>query len=256
MKKFLYIFIFILILVIIGMILLLLWVNTSKPVVIQEVESFTWKTTNYLKIKKNKILEEKKKKIDFINSLDLKTDSSVTKYINNKISFNEKDYIPNDLTLISSVYIFDLKWNWQLRYITNLALQELWKDFYKEFSKKLNVVSAFRSYSYQKWIKDGGCLDRFCAKAGYSEHQSWLAFDLFSVSNKEEWEKDLILKKYYIWLDKNAYKYGFTNTYKKWLEVDWYEIEPWHWRYIWKELALYLHEKNITFGEFYKLNNN
>jgi D-alanyl-D-alanine carboxypeptidase len=59
------------------------------------------------------------------------------------------------------------------------------------------------------------------------------------------------LKKYYKWLDENAYKYGFHNTYQKWLEIDWYEIEPWHWRYMWVELATYLKDNNLTIAEFY-----
>ena len=196
------------------------------------------------------------KKKDFLDGIDFITDDSLTKFVNNKISFEMKSYIPEDLVSIKSEYIYDTKWNWKLREIANLALQDMWKEFKDYFSKKLSVISSYRSYKYQKWIKDRLCPDNLCAKAGYSEHQSWLAVDFFSASNNYTWKNDKKLQKYYLWFKENSHKYGFTNTYQKWLEVDWYEIEPWHWRYVWKKIALYLKEKNITFAEFYKINNN
>ncbi len=57
--------------------------------------------------------------------------------------------------------------------------------------------------------------------------------------------------RFYDWLDTNAHLYGFSNSYKNGRAVDGYEIEPWHWRYLGKELASYLHEQNITFAQYY-----
>jgi LAS superfamily LD-carboxypeptidase LdcB len=37
---------------------------------------------------------------------------------------------------------------------------------------------------------------------------------------------------YYDWLDNNAFKYGFSNSYKNGISIDGYDIEPWHWRYL------------------------
>jgi hypothetical protein len=54
------------------------------------------------------------------------------------------------------------------------SLTALAKEFHKEFGIKFQVNSAYRSYLYQKGIKDRGCPDNICAKAGYSEHQSGL----------------------------------------------------------------------------------
>lgn len=189
---------------------------------------------------------------NYIKNLDLETDSSITKFLHPKVSFNNKKYIPKNLEKLWSKYVYDSKW-WRqiIRKVANENLQNLAKDFYKEFNKRLVVVSAYRSYDYQKWIKDRWCPDNLCSKPWFSEHQSGLAIDLFEVSSEASWNNNKKLKKYYKWLDENAYKYGFHNTYQKWLEIDWYEIEPWHWRYLWKELASYLKEKNITFAEFY-----
>ena len=89
------------------------------------------------------------------------------------------------------------------------------KDFYNVLNTKLVVASAYRSYKYQVSIKKGGCPDNLCAKAGFSEHQSGLAVDLWEASTEYRWKTDLELKKYYKWLKNNAYKYGFHNTYQK-----------------------------------------
>jgi D-alanyl-D-alanine carboxypeptidase len=57
--------------------------------------------------------------------------------------------------------------------------------------------------------------------------------------------------KYYVWLVQNAHLYGWHNTYQKWVAIDGYEVEPWHWRYLWEELATYLYENKITIAEYY-----
>ncbi|MDR0772330.1 MAG: D-alanyl-D-alanine carboxypeptidase family protein [Candidatus Peribacteria bacterium] len=76
------------------------------------------------------------------------------------------------------------------------------------------MVSAYRSYSYQAQIKQG-CGDTWCAKPGYSEHQSGLAVDVFEASNEGNWRNTPSLHKYFDWLVENAHKYGFHNTYQK-----------------------------------------
>jgi D-alanyl-D-alanine carboxypeptidase len=90
-----------------------------------------------------------------------------------------------------------------------------------------------------------------CAKAGHSEHQSWYAIDFYSASTQAEWMGSNTLKKYFDWLNANAHVYGFTNTYRKWVEVDGYQPEPWHWRYVGEPLARYLKQHDLTFAEFY-----
>jgi len=131
------------------------------------------------------------------------------------------------------------------------------KSYYRDTWKKIVVVSAYRSYLYQKWIKDRWCPDNLCAKAGYSEHQSGLAVDLWAASTKDDWNNSKLFKNRYKWLKANAYKYWFTNTYQKWINIDTYDIEPWHWRYVWIKLAKYLLDNNLTIAQLYnKINSN
>lgn len=184
---------------------------------------------------------------------EVSDDVSITKYVNDKIHYTKINYIPDDLDAISWKYISDTKWNQTLRKEANLYLQELSKAFYEEFQVRLKIVSAYRSYNYQVGIKQRGCSDTFCAKAGYSEHQSGLAFDMFETTSQDEFLAKKDLKKYFEWMKENAHLYGFHNSYQKGKEVDGYAIEPWHWRYLWVDFATQLQEKNMTYAEYYQL---
>ena len=202
-------------------------------------------------------IKKKKDFIIYINNLDLKTDNSLTKFVNNKIPFDDVSYIPEDLVSVSWKYIVDGKRGYiTVSKILKENLEELSEQFYEDTNNNVVVVSWYRSYNYQKGIKDRGCPDNLCAKAGFSEHQSGLAIDIYSASSEKNWVNDNNLKKHFSWFKSNAHKYGFHNSYQKWLEVDWYEVEPWHWRFIWEKLATYLYENSMTIAEFYNIRNN
>ena len=167
----------------------------------------------------------------YIDNLDLESDYSLYKFVSAKKSFNDVSYIPKDLESINNTYIYDAKWWSQLlRREANMALEKMWEEFNQEFNKVISVVSAYRSYNYQKWIKQRWCPDNLCAKAWFSEHQTGLAVDLWETTSEKQFKSNKNYLKYFEWLKENAHKFGFTNTYQKWLEIDTYEIEPWHWR--------------------------
>lgn len=187
----------------------------------------------------------------FLENLDLENDESFTKFLNDKVSFQDVKYIPSDLEFLTWSYVIDAKWNQKARREAIIALEKMSEDFYKYFWKKISVVSAYRSYEYQKWIKDRGCSDLFCAKAWYSEHQSGLALDFFEATSNEEFLSKKHLSQYFTWLKNNAHKYGFHNSYQNGREIDGYAIEPWHWRYLWVDFATYLHQENMTFAQYY-----
>ncbi len=181
---------------------------------------------------------------------DLLSDDSLTKFVNNKTSFTDMKYVPKNLIKLEWEYIEDIKWNWALRQEALSALDNLAQNFYLEFTNSLKVVSSYRSYEYQKGIKARWCEDSLCAKAWYSEHQTGLAVDLWEASDQQRFQSDERLGSYFEWMEEEAYKFWFTNTYQKGVGVDGYDIEPWHWRYVWEELALILHEYKITFAEY------
>lgn len=184
---------------------------------------------------------------------DLYNDSSIQKFIGTQVSFSDVSYIPENLENFSWPYVIDAKWNGQMRKEALENFEKLSQSFYADFSEKIVVVSSYRSYAYQKWIKDRGCPDNLCAKAWYSEHQSWLAVDFWEASTNSQFLGKTHLKKYYEWLMENASLYWFHNSYQKGKSIDWYDREPWHWRYLWEWLATYLDENNLTLTEFYNL---
>ena len=185
-------------------------------------------------------------------NMDFETDDSLQKFVTSTKWFNDVKYKPTDLEKVASKYVSDGRW-WEqtLRKDANEALQKMAEKFFNDTWEKISVVSAYRSYEYQVWIKSRGCSDKYCAKPWFSEHQSWLAADFWSASSVEVWQKNQRLKKYFEWMKQNAANFWFTNSYQKWVEIDGYVVEPWHWRYVWVDLAKYLQEKNMTFAEFY-----
>lgn len=187
-----------------------------------------------------------------VTKINLYSDDSITKFVSNKVSFVKKDYIPEDLVDLKWKHIIDTKWYQQVRQVMLDSLEKLSLDFFAEFQADLKVVSAYRSYVYQKWIIDRWCSPEFCSMPWFSEHQSGLAVDFFEATSESEFLSKPDLKKYFEWLEKNAHKYWFHNSYQNWAEIDWYNIEPWHWRYIWVEMATYLKNKDITFTQYYK----
>ena len=118
------------------------------------------------------------------------------------------------------------------------------------------ICSGFRSYAVQDatyWgyvYRDGSqwSADQYSARAGHSEHQSGLAFDLnfagMSFNGTREAQ----------WIEKNCYKYGFIVRYPYGKEkITGYNYESWHCRYVGKELAKTLTKQGLTLEEFYGL---
>lgn len=185
---------------------------------------------------------------------DYMSDVSLLKYVDNKVSYNDKEYLPNNLVSLSWSFLHDSKSNSRLRLVALNDLKKMSEEYHNNFWIKLKVVSAYRSYLYQKWIKDRWCSDLFCAKAWFSEHQSGLAVDFWEATTEERYKNNSKLKLYFEWMKVNWPKFWFTNTYQKWKDIDWYGVEPWHWRYVWKDLSTYLYDNDLTFSEFYYSN--
>ena len=121
----------------------------------------------------------------------------------------------------------------------------------------LFVASGFRSYEYQvdlydKYVSEDGkdAADRYSARPGYSEHQTGLAADINAADSSFEDTPEAI------WLDENCYKYGFIIRFPKGKEeYTGYKYEPWHLRYVGKDIASKIHNagKNISLEEYYGL---
>ena len=118
------------------------------------------------------------------------------------------------------------------------------------------AMSSYRSYNYQvnlynRYVSSDGveAADTYSGRPGYSEHQTGLAVDVYDGKfNYTDFEKSNSFN----WMQENAYKYGFILRFPKDKDnITGYQYESWHYRYVGKNIAKYIHDKNITFEEYY-----
>lgn len=125
----------------------------------------------------------------------------------------------------------------------------------------LMLASAYRSYQSQVdlhnlYVETEGVKNAeiSSAKPGHSEHQTGLGIDLSSASRECEVQLCFANTKEGKWLAKNSYKYGFIIRYQKGKEsITGYEYEPWHFRYVGKELANEVKNDGETLEQFFDL---
>lgn len=175
-------------------------------------------------------------------------------YIDNVVVVNKtyslpKNFAPNNLKKVNGyIEVVD--------YVKK-AFNELKSDA-SSIGLNIYASSGYRSYSNQKYIYNNYVkldgkkeADTYSARAGHSEHQTGLAIDLNTINSS--FEKTDESK----WLKENCYKYGFIIRYPKGKEkITGYTYEPWHIRYVGKDLAKKLYNKGkwITIEEYFGIN--
>ena len=169
----------------------------------------------------------------------------------NKYHYLDKDFVPNDLVETKDY----AKTSLLMQKIAYENFKEMANDAKKE-NLNIRIVSAYRSYSYQEnlynnYLKADSqeIVDTYSARAGYSEHQTGLAVDIDNIiKNYNQFH----LTKEFDWMQRNAYKYGFILRYPLGKEnITGYKYEPWHYRYIGKTIAKYIHDNDLTYDEYY-----
>jgi D-alanyl-D-alanine carboxypeptidase len=120
---------------------------------------------------------------------------------------------------------------------------------------RLAVESAYRSYATQvwtfaKWVRQAGvgAALETSARPGHSEHQLGTTIDFKSVGGAAAWHySDWGKTREGAWLRKNAWRFGFVMSYPKGkTPVTCYAYEPWHFRYVGRELARRVHDSRKT----------
>jgi D-alanyl-D-alanine carboxypeptidase len=163
-----------------------------------------------------------------------------------------KNYTPSDLTVPKVSLRVPGDPSMQLRQPAAEATEQMLAAAQSEGVTTLRLSSAFRSYSFQvslynSYVKSSGQAeaDRSSARPGYSEHQTGLAADFDSNTGRCHLEECFADMAEGQWLASNAYKYGFVLRYPKDQEgTTGYKYEPWHFRYVGRELAAEIHNKN------------
>lgn len=168
----------------------------------------------------------------------------------NKYYYLTGEYEPDDLENISSQC--NGGGNPTLRHDARVSFENLCLDAKKQ---GLNIysVSAYRSYQtqvrvYNSKVQNRGkeVADTISARPGNSEHQTGLTLDVNQTSSEFAKTNE------YVWLQSNAYKYGFIERYPKPdVKITGYDWEPWHYRYVGVDVATKIHDEGITFDEYY-----
>ncbi|WP_175639555.1 M15 family metallopeptidase [Metabacillus schmidteae] len=170
------------------------------------------------------------------------------------------DYEPNDLVVPNVEFSFgdqDVPKKY-IRKVAADALEELFQLADKD-GIELFAVSGYRSYSRQEGIfnvekQDKG--EEYALQAvalpGQSEHQSGLAMDISSRSVNLEITEEFGETKEGKWVKENAHRAGFIIRYPDNKEsITGYQYEPWHLRYVGKEKAAIMYEKDLTLEEYF-----
>ena len=137
------------------------------------------------------------------------------------------------------------------------ALVEMYKDA-KKLGYELVINSAYRSYKdqqdiYDEYFKkyDEVTAASLVAIPGASEHQTGLGVDLTSQSVIKGERLVFGDTAEYQWCIKNSYKYGFILRFEEdKAPITGIAKEPWHFRYVGKDVAKKIYEQKWTLEEY------
>ena len=165
-----------------------------------------------------------------------------------------KDNYLNKINLVQTkdIYNNDIKVE-EETYNAYLQLQ----DFLQKENINIAITSAYRTLEEQQatleeFIEKYG--EEYAYKAvapvGTSEHHTGLALDIVSMSY-QLLDKEQENTPEQQWLMHNSYKYGFILRYPNdKSEITGIHYEPWHYRYVGKEIAKKIYEQGICLEEY------
>ena len=125
------------------------------------------------------------------------------------------------------------------------------------------VNSPYRSYadqvaSFNGWVNVDGYDDAitYSQRPGHSEHQLGLTIDFMTLGGGSALQGDWATTPSGNWMAENAWKYGWLMSYPKgeggalFSEATCFHYEPWHYRYLGREVARKVHRSGLTIREY------
>ena len=136
------------------------------------------------------------------------------------------------------------------------ALEEMYAACKEETGCQLISVSGYRSYAKQEKLykaklqrvnNNVALAQEYVAPPGASEHHLGLAMDI-GQQNKATLNEKFAETEGGIWARENCWRFGFILRYgEEWEDITGYKYEPWHFRYVGKDLAKEIHDANVPF---------
>lgn len=172
------------------------------------------------------------------------------------VTANVKPTYINGILLVNKRYGLPKSYGNGLEPQVQKALLELQKGA-KAAGYDMPIVSGFRSYATQEQLfnnyaaRDGyDKANTYSSHPGHSEHQTGLAADVGAIDNN--YGSTPAGK----WLNAHCADYGFIIRYIKGKEkITGYQYEPWHIRYVGKDVAKTIMDKKITLEEYLGIQN-
>jgi D-alanyl-D-alanine carboxypeptidase len=121
----------------------------------------------------------------------------------------------------------------------------------------ITLVSAYRSYAYQQGLFNDEAerrglaeAQRTTARPGHSEHQLGTAIDVTDAADAPL-DAGFAATPTAQWLAEHAHDYGFVVSYPDVpAERSCYQYEPWHLRYVGREIAAEVQASGLTLREW------
>jgi D-alanyl-D-alanine carboxypeptidase len=167
------------------------------------------------------------------------------------------DYVPPDL--VRTRGIADLTGTFRVRRVAYDDLAAL-ADAARAADVPIDLTSAFRSYAEQQAVHDfyvdlagpaKGIL--LAARPGHSEHQLGTAIDVKALGGRSPQSfADWTSTRTGAWLRDNAWRYGWVMSYPKKGSParSCYAYEPWHYRYVGRDVAEAVHASGRSLREY------
>ncbi len=176
----------------------------------------------------------------------------------NKKRYLDSDYKPSDLVVPNVRFSFDGEH--EKKYMRKEAAEALEDFFGQAYEESIYIfaLSGYRSYNTQKWLFENKAskvgeegANKLIARPGESEHQTGLAMDVTSQSVQFDLKEKFGETEEGKWVKDNAHKFGFIIRYAKNKEdITGYNYEPWHIRYVGKEVAEEIYNRGIALEEY------
>jgi len=180
--------------------------------------------------------------VDTLEKLQYTDPELLAKY--SKVYFLNENYAPPDLAQVPGAFSYPETRAFQVHARVAPFLERLIEEA-EEDGISLRVASAYRSFGTQAALKSGYIVtygsgaNRFSADQGYSEHQLGTTLDLTTEELGSAFT-EIESTEAFAWLVENAHRYGFVLSYPK--GNTYYQYEPWHWRFVGRDLAGDLHK--------------
>lgn len=129
------------------------------------------------------------------------------------------------------------------------AANSLFKAAENDNMNGYTFTSCYRTREKQQEVYDAS-EPGIAQLPGYSEHETGLAFDVTVRRDSVEFEDT----KQFKWLIEHCWDYGFILRYPEGKEdITGIPYESWHYRYVGKDAAKFIHEYDLTLEEYLQL---